>query len=266
MPFQLTPEQWNERVTTGPSGRRMYVDDHERQRLKQVEENRKRWSKTFNTFRAIGLGIPAAAVAAPALAGAFGGGAAAGGGAAGGVSSAAPAASAGWGMSGVTAPTFGAAAAPVASAAGGVSMPAAAAGWASKVPWMSVGSKGVDTLFGIYANRQQSKANKEALAYQERANAEAMAYEREQMAEQRRQFDTQQKAAAEQWAAMQKFEADRWGASEEERLYDRRLKDERESRLAPRRAMAADALQRLPGLLASGRTSPGLGSLGSYRR
>jgi len=137
---------------------------------------------------------------------------------------------------------------------------------ASRVPWMQVGGKAVDTLAGIYANRQQSKANKEALAYQERANAEAMAYERDQMAEQRRQFDAQQKAAADQWAAMQKFESDKWASSEEERLYDRRLRDERETRLAPRRAMAADALQRLPGLIASGRTSPGLGSLGSYRR
>jgi hypothetical protein len=261
MPFQLTPEQWNERVTTGPSGRRMYVDDHERQRLKQVEENRKRWSKTFNTFRAIGLGIPAGAAAvaalAPAAASAAGGSSAAGG-----IGAQAAGAAPGAGLFGAPAV---ASAAPAAAAAGGGIVPAAT-GWASKVPWMGVGSKGVDTLFGIYANRQQSKANKEALAYQERANAEAMAYEREQMAEQRRQFDLQQKAAAEQWAAMQKFEADRWGASEEERLYDRRLKDERESRLAPRRAMAADALQRLPGLIASGRTSPGLGSLGSYRR
>jgi len=134
------------------------------------------------------------------------------------------------------------------------------------IPWWNVASQGVNTLSGIYANRQQGKANKDALAYQERANAEAMAFERDQMAESRRQFDLQQAAAQQQWAAMQKFEQDRWASSEEERLYDRRLKDERETRLAPRRAMAAEALGRLPSLIASGRATPGLGSLGSYRR
>jgi len=150
-------------------------------------------------------------------------------------------------------------------AAGGASLPAAATegiGFSSAgtgagmgIPWWNIASKGVDTLFGIYSNRQASKANKEATAYQVTANEQAMQMEREQLAEQRRQ-----------WEAMQQFESQKWAASEEERLYDRRLRDEREARLAPRRAMAADALQRIPGILAGGRTSPGLASLGSYRR
>jgi hypothetical protein len=134
----------------------------------------------------------------------------------------------------------------------------------SRIPWGSVASQGANTLFGIYANRQASNANRDALAYQERANAEAMAFEREQMAESRRQFDQQQAAAERSHAADEQFRGAQFASSEEERLYRRRLEDEREARRAPYRQASLEALGRLPGILASGRTSPG--SLGSYRR
>lgn len=148
----------------------------------------------------------------------------------------------------------------------GVGFSSAGSGAMSSIPWWNVASKGVDTLFGIYSNRQQSRANRDALAYQERQNMRAEGLDRDAEAQRHEEFLAQQAALKQQWDAMQKFEADKWAASEDERLYDRGLKDAREARLAPRRALAADALQRIPGLLASGRTSPGLGSLGSYRR
>ncbi len=125
---------------------------------------------------------------------------------------------------------------------------------------------GASTFASIYGANKQNSANNRALSTQDRANAQAMEIEREQMAESRRQFDLQQAAAKAALESQNKFEGDRWAASEEERLYDRRLRDEREARMAPRRAFAADALQRLPGLIASGRQSPGMGSFGSYRR
>jgi hypothetical protein len=136
----------------------------------------------------------------------------------------------------------------------------AAGGWA--LPLIGAG---LGTFGQIWGGRQQGNANKDALRAQERASQQAMAIEQEQMAEQRRQFDQQQALARQQWDTTQKFEQDRWAASEEERLYDRRLKDERETRMAPRRAASAQALANLPSVLASGRTSPGLASLGSYR-
>lgn len=160
---------------------------------------------------------------------------------------------------------------PMAPYAGAAAMHApaaisAGASTASRIPWLAVGSKAADTLFGIYANKKQQQGNREALAYQQAKDAEAMQYEREQMAEQRRQFDLQQQAAKAQWDAQQKFQQEQFAASEEERLYNRRLQDEKEARRAPYRAASLDALNRLPSILDSGRTSPGLGSLGSYRR
>lgn len=124
---------------------------------------------------------------------------------------------------------------------------------------------GLGTFGQIYGAKKQDSSNRLAMQAQERANQQAMQLEQEQMAESRRQFDQQQALMRQQWDATQKFEADKWAASEEERMYDRRLRDEREARMAPRRAASAQALAGLPGIIASGRTSPGLASLGSYR-
>lgn len=206
----------------------------------QAMQERDAWSRRMmyqNAIRGAAIvgGPMAAAYAIPAMAG---GGAVAGG---------AGAASAGT-------------AAGTGTAAGG----SVAAG--SSIPWMAVGSKGVDTLFGVYANRQQMKGNREALAYQRQADERAMQIEADERAEMKRQFDIQQAQLQRQWEAQQKFEADKFAASEEERLYSRRLQDEKEARRAPYRAASAAALDRIGGIINSGRTSPGLGSLGSYRR
>lgn len=132
----------------------------------------------------------------------------------------------------------------------GIGATAGTGGWA--LPLLGLGAS---TFGSIYANKRQGNANKEALAYQERKDAEAMKFDLAQEAERKRQFDVQQ-------AGLQR----QWDAQEQDRQYDRRLLEEREARMAPRRAMAAQALQRIPGLIASGSTSPGLASLGSYRR
>lgn len=216
------------------------------------------WKKTI-------LPIAAFATGGAAL-GAVGGGGVAAPVAAHGVSSASMGAGGGYGSLFAGNGAFlGGAAAPAAHAA--VPAVSAAASTASRMPlWAGIGGKATDTLFGIYANKKQQQGNREALAYQQAKDAEAMAYEREQMAEQKRQFDMQQAAAKAQWDAQQKFQQDQFAASEEERLYNRRLQDEKEARRAPYRAASLDALNRLPDILASGRTSPGLGSLGSYRK
>ena len=134
------------------------------------------------------------------------------------------------------------------------------------VPWWQVGQLAAGSLGDIYASRSQSGSNRQALAAQERSDARAQQIAAENRAEMKRQFDMQQAQLKAQWDADQKFQAAKWGASEEERLYARRLLDEREARRAPYRAASEAALARLPGILESGRTSPGLGSLGSYRR
>ena len=124
---------------------------------------------------------------------------------------------------------------------------------------------GLSTIGQIYGSRQQGNANRRAMQVQERASQQAMELDREQEATRRAEFQAQQQQLQRQWDATQKFEADKWAVLEEERLYDRRLKEERETRMAPRRAASAQALANLPGILEHGRTSPGLASLGSYR-
>ena len=134
------------------------------------------------------------------------------------------------------------------------------------IPWLKLGELGAGTFGNLYASRKQSTANREALAYQQQANEQAMAMDREMEAERKRQFDVQQVELKRQWDATQQFEASRFAASEDERLYDRRIRDERETRRAPYRAASEAALARLPGILAGGRMSPGMGSLGSFRK
>jgi uncharacterized protein YhaN len=131
---------------------------------------------------------------------------------------------------------------------------------------MKFGEMTASTLGNIYASHKQSSANRDALAAQERSDMRAQQIEADNRAEQKRQFDLQQAQLKAQWDAQQKFEADRFAASEEERLHTRQLSDEREARRAPYRAASAAALERLPGLINSGSRSPGLATLGSYRR
>lgn len=122
------------------------------------------------------------------------------------------------------------------------------------------------TFGQIYGARKQSTANRDALRAEQRAADMAQQIALADRDESRRQFDIQQAAMKADLDARNKFESDKWNASEEERLYDRRLRDEREVRRAPYRAASAQALANLPGILASGRATPGMGTFGSYRR
>lgn len=209
-----------------------------------LERSQGRW-KTADKFAYAAAAVPFAAAAAPLV---MGGSAAASGGA---------------GMvNGLAITPYAGTASMSAPALAGGSVP----GWIGSTQAANLAGKGVDTLFGIYSNRQQSKANREALAYQQSQNARAEAWDREQELQRRTEFMAQQAELKRQWEATQKFESDKWAATEEDRVHRRQLEDEREVRRAPFRAASAAALERLPGIMASGRTSPGLGSLGSYRR
>jgi hypothetical protein len=212
------------------------------------EKSKARWRVADRVATGATLGVLGAGVGTALM----------GGASAAGAGSAAPTIN-GWSMAGY---------APSVAASG-----TGAAGAGMSIPWLSIGGKASDTLFGIYANKKQAQANREALAMQQRASAEAMAYERERDAEAKRQFDAQQAELRRQWEATQAFEKSKWDALEEERLYnrrvteeDRQLKAEREARKAPYIAASQAALAQLPGIIASGATSPGLGSLRSYGR
>lgn len=135
------------------------------------------------------------------------------------------------------------------------------AGGSMGVPWWKLGELAVGTFGNIYGANKSQSANRESLRAQMAGQTQAEILAREQMAEEKRQFELTRQEQAAQWAADQKFQADKFAASEEERLYDRRLKDEREARMGPYREASAAALQRLPGLIASGRQTPGMGSL-----
>jgi len=179
-----------------------------------------------------GAALFGGALAAPALAGSFG--AMSGGSAA------------------VAAPTWGTVAGTTSGGLAGGSMGA---------PWWKLGELAVGTFGNIYGANKSQSANRESLRAQMAGQTQAEILAREQMAEEKRQFELTRQEQAAQWAADQKFQADKFAASEEERLYDRRLKDEREARMGPYREASAAALQRLPGLIASGRQTPGMGSL-----
>ena len=134
------------------------------------------------------------------------------------------------------------------------------------VPWWKLGELAVGTFGNLYGANKAQGANREALAAQMAAQTQAEILAREQLAEEKRQFELTRSEQAAQWAADQKFKADQFAASEEERLYDRRLRDEKEARLGPYREASAAALGRLPGVIASGRRTPGMGSLGWMAR
>lgn len=125
---------------------------------------------------------------------------------------------------------------------------------------------GLGTFGQIYGARKQGSANRDALAAEMKAANMAQTIALADREESKRQFDIQQAALKADLDARNTFESNKWAASEEERLYDRGLRDARETRRAPFRAASAAALERIPGILASGRATPGMGSLGSFRR
>jgi len=142
---------------------------------------------------------------------------------------------------------------------------AARAGWGAGTA-LKIGELAAGTFGNIYGSRVAQRSNREALAAQQRATDQAMEWERSIAARDDARYLDDKRIADDRYAAEQARLARIDAATESERLADRKLIDEREARRAPYRAASAAALERLPGIIASGRTSPGLGSLGSFRR
>lgn len=122
-------------------------------------------------------------------------------------------------------------AAPAAAATGG------AGGMTLGNIWnlANLGVQGVSSLFGQRAN---TRATNQQISLAEREMAMRMAADAEARAEAKRQFDAQQAN-----------EARRFAAEDEERVFNRRLLEDREARRAPYRAQADRARQRLAAFL-----------------
>lgn len=84
------------------------------------------------------------------------------------------------------------------------------------------------------AARSASRASRAATQAQTTSTGAALQFEREREAEAQRQFD-----------AEEAFRESQFAAQEEQRLYERRLQEEREARAAPYRQASQDALQQL---------------------
>lgn len=101
---------------------------------------------------------------------------------------------------------------------------------------------GASVATGVIGSRAQSGANRRASTMQAKSDADALAFQREQEAQRRREFELTEGEARRRWDAEQAI-------AEEERSYARRLQDEREARMAPRRAASQAALMRMGDLL-----------------
>jgi len=164
---------------------------------------------------------------------------------------------------------------------GGISTGAAAPGATGAVVGTAAGvgmpahivGTGINAAAQVYgANRANAASNRAADA-SERGNAAELAFLREQEAERRRQWDADQQQQARQWAASEEERAynrtqseanaaertrraaleERMNAStEDERLYRRRLDEERDARRQPYRDASLGALGRLGSLMGGG--------------
>ena len=129
-----------------------------------------------------------------------------------------------------------AAASAAPAATGGAIAPAVAAG-ASKFSLsglLGLANLGVGTATSLYGANKADKTARYQADLQATSVAEQMALERERLAEEKSQFMTQQDELRRQWAAQQAFQAKQFAASEDERLYNRKLLEDREGRKAAR--------------------------------
>lgn len=150
---------------------------------------------------------------------------------------------------GATAIPFAAAAPAVfgaSGAAGASAAPAAAASTtgASGMTFgnlLELGKLGVGLGTNLIANKQQNRSMANDAAQRSNEFAQQMALIQQQNEEAKRQWEAQQAQQAQQWQ-IQMADRDR----------QLRLQDEKEARMAPRRAFAAQALSRLGDLLRLG--------------
>lgn len=128
---------------------------------------------------------------------------------------------------------FGAPAVPVAASAGTGIAGATGAGMTLGKLW-DIGNLGLQGASAFFGQRSQNRALDKQMAMQrEEINARMLA-DAEARAEQKRQFDAQQAN-----------EARRYAAEDEDRLFNRRILEDREARLASKRAYADRARTRL---------------------
>lgn len=114
---------------------------------------------------------------------------------------------------------------------------------------LKLGELGVGGISSLFGARSANKTARYAADSNARTIASQMALERERLATEAATNARQEAEAKRQWEANQLMQQRQFDASEEERLYNRRLLDEREARAAPRRAMADRARMRLGALL-----------------
>lgn len=125
----------------------------------------------------------------------------------------------------------------VAPAATGAVAPAAAGGLGSLAKWSIVGALG-NAGANMYGAHRQAGASRYAADLEARSYDDAM-----------RETQLQREDDQRRWEAEQEFESKKWAASEDERLFNRRLIEDREARREPYRQASRMALGRLSDLL-----------------
>lgn len=238
------------------AGRNVPWDVHAYNRRKEAElrETNKAITRDKNWFKAhqaaVILGLGGAGVGAL-----MGGGAAGAGAAAGGSAGGAPAAGS---MAGMSLGKAGPFVAPALGKVGGAVAPAAATGVGAAGGGLSLGSvlKLGELAAGIWGVRSGRKAESQTQAAVMAENQRQFDLQHRMMREQEatRQAELQRYQAemAAQWAAQQKMAEEAFRAQEEERIYQRRLREESEARKGPRRQASADALVSLRHLIGRG--------------
>lgn len=111
--------------------------------------------------------------------------------------------------------------------------------------WGAVGT-GAATGASLYGAHKQSQSANRAQQIQSNTDAETIRLERERDAEAKRQWDTEQA-----------FQQQQFAAQEDDRLFNRRLLEQRDARAEPYRQASAAAVGRLGQMLGlSGRPAP----------
>lgn len=220
---------------TTPEGQARHASFQQRDaaRIAQIEADRKRFGRVLNVFRGVGLGLPAAAIAGPAVAGMFAGG---GGAAAGGA-----AAASGGGYGSLFSGT-GQFLAPVSGAVTGGGAATAGAGGMTFGNLLRLGEMGAGLFGSIAGQRSQNRSLDRDSAMRSQEFAAQMAM-----------LQQQNEQAKRQWEAQEAQRAQEFALTMEDRNRRVRLEDEREARRAPYREMAAQARLRLGDLLRLGR-------------
>lgn len=221
---------------TTPEGQARHAAANNRyaQHLARVEANRRSFGRKLNLFRAIGIGVPLAAAAAP-LASIVGGG---GG-------STAAASSAGWSMPGVTAPTFAApsiAAPAAATVARATPSALARLGSIFNSGGMELGVNAGLSLFGL---RSQNKANNQARADAIRTQQQQIDLQLREIAERQRNADLDRDEAKRLNDQAHALQVRQLALSEGEAAERRSREARDDERLAPYRRISESAARQL---------------------